>query len=216
MRTRSAARKDGRFGRLHGDDLDRSVLLLEEAARTRDGTSRAHPGDKHIHRTVGGGPDLGSRGLVVGLQVGGIRELARDDGAGCLGSEGIGAGDGTLHALRAGREHDLRSVGCGEFAALDRHGVGHDEDHAVAALGGDHGKAYAGISARGLDDGTTGGKTAGTLGVVYDGERDAVLNRAAGVGRLVLAEDAGTSARSKHREVDERGVSDKTAGSCCI
>ena len=183
-------------------------MLLEEARGARDGAAGAHARNQRVNGTLGGVPDLGAGGLVVGLRIGGVHKLARDDGARNLCDELVGLGDGALHALGARGQHDLGTVGSCKAAALDAHGVGHDEDHAVAARGGKHCQANAGVARRGLDDGATSGQTAVLLGRVEHGACNAVLHGAAGVGSLVLAQDAGT-AGSECGQVDERGLADE-------
>ena len=125
----------------------------------------------------------------------------------------VGLGDGARHALRAGGEHNLRTIGGGELATLDAHGLGHGEDHLVAAGRGEHGEADAGVSARGLDDGAAGLELAGRLGRVEHVAGDAVLYGAAGVRGLVLAQDTGAVGADvlgqQRVEVDEGGGADE-------
>ncbi len=209
------ARQDLGLGRLDGDALDGGLLLLQELGRAGDGAAGADARDHKVDGALGVTPDLGAGGLVVGARVRGVHELARDDGARRLGVQLVGLGDGALHALGAGGEHDLRAVGRGELAALHGHGLGHHEDHLVAARGGEHGKANAGVAARGLDHGAAGLEGAVLLGRVEHGLGDAVLYGAAGVGGLVLAQDRGLAVR-KGGQVDERGGADEPLGLSCV
>ena len=48
---------------------------------------------------------------AVDLGVGGVLELLGHEGAVVCSVSSLGLGDGALHALRAGREHELRAVG---------------------------------------------------------------------------------------------------------
>jgi hypothetical protein len=116
----------------------------------------------------------------------------------------LGLGDGAGHAVLPGGEHDPGAIGGGEPAPLDAHGLGHGEDHLVAAGGGDHREAHPGVAARGLDDGAPRDERARGFRGVDHGTGDAVLDRAAGVGGLVLAED-GRPSLGEGGEVDEGG-----------
>jgi hypothetical protein len=48
---------------------------------------------------------------VVDGRVGGVVELLQDVAVGRLGQDLVGLGDGALHAVGAGREHNLRAEG---------------------------------------------------------------------------------------------------------
>ena len=189
---------------LDGDALDRGLLLLEEAGGARNGTAGANAGHDEVDSAFGVRPDLGAGGLVVGLRVRGVHELSCHDGTRGLLAKLLGLGDGALHAVLARRKDDLRAVGRGELAALDGHGLGHDEDHLVAARGCKHGKANAGVARRGLDHGAARLETTVLLGCVEHCAGNAVLDGAAGVGGLVLAVD-GCCAIYESRKVYQGG-----------
>ena len=114
-----------------------------------------------------------------------------------LDVEPIKVNDKVGNPVMIGLVLDLGTIGGRKLAAFDGHGVGHDEDHTVAALRRDHGKPDTGIAARGLDDSAAGNKAAGFLCILDDGVGNAILDRAAGVGRLVLAEDGSPSRGSE-------------------
>ena len=189
MAARGLAREHLRLCGFDGDCEDGRLLLLEVLRGPGDGAAGPDTGHDHVDVAFRVVPDLRTRGLVVRVRVGRVHELAGDDGAGRGLAELVGLLDGALHALGAGREHDFGAVGGGELATLDRHGLGHHENHPVAALRGEHGKADAGVSAGGLDDGASGLERSVLLGGIEHGLGHAVLDGASGVGCLVLAEN---------------------------
>ena len=149
------------------------------------------------------------------FDVGGIFELLRHPGSGGLCDEFVGAGDGTVHALLARREFELRAIGEHQAAALDGHAVGHDQNHRVPFHRADHGEADAGIARGGLDDGAAGLELAALLRRLDHGEADAVLDRAAGVGALGLDPDVLPGAEQPV-DADVRGVSDGGEDAVCF
>ena len=110
--------------------------------------------------------------------VGGVHKLAGDDAVGSLLLQLLRLGDSALHALGAVGEHELRTVCLHQLAALDGHGLGHGDDHLVAAGGRHRGDADAGVAARGLDDGVVAAahELAGLLGLVDHVLGDAVFD----------------------------------------
>ena len=130
-------------------------------------------------------------GGLVGERVGGIGELVDVERAGSFGSDllrhvlvifgvalaDVGAGQAHLGAKRA-QVLDL-------FAA---HLVGHDEDDAVALRDADLGETKPGVAGGRLDDGAARREAPVALGVGDHRQRDAILDRAAGVLALELDE----------------------------
>ena len=96
------------------------------------------------------------------------------------------AGDRALHALFLGRQVEGRAISEHQPAPLDAHALGHDQDQLVALDRGDHREADAGVAAGRLDDRAAGLELAAALGVLDHRQRDAVLDRAAGIGALGL------------------------------
>ena len=136
-----------------------------------------------VHAAVGVVPDLRAGGLDVGLGVGGVHELAGDEGVGNLFCQLVGLGDGTLHALGALAQHQLCAVSLHQLAALDAHGLRHDDDDAVTLGGSYGGQTDAGVAGGGLNDDGTGLEFAGGLGVVDHLLGDTVLD---GTGRVEI------------------------------
>ena len=200
-------------GGLDGDDLNLGVLLLEELAHAGHGAAGANAGDEDVDLAVGVIPDLGAgRGLVDG-RVRGVHKLAGEYAVGGLLLQLLGLGDSALHALGAVGEHELRTVCLHQLAALDGHGLGHGDDHLVAASRRHRGDADAGVAARGLDDGvvTAAHELACLLGLVNHVLGDAVFNGPGGVEVFQLDEHAGLEVLIglKVGELQERGVADK-------
>ena len=91
-------------------------------------------------------------------------------------------------------EHQLSAVGGHEQAALHAHGVGHDDDGAVAPGGGDHGQANARVAGGGFDDDRAGLEQPLCLRVVEHGLGHPVLGGAGGVEILQLGQKGGVQA----------------------
>ena len=106
----------------------------------------------------------------------------------------LGLGNGPLHALGPLDEHQLRTVGLHQLAALHAHGFRHDDDHPIAPGGGHGGQADAGVAGGGLDDDAVLMQQAPGLGVVDHGPGDAVLHGPGGVQILQLGQDTGLQA----------------------
>ena len=87
--------------------------------------------------------------------------------------------------------------------------LGHDDDRAVAAGIADERQADAGIAGRALDDDTAGLKQAALLGILDDEERGAVLDRAARVEELGLAENRAAGHLRGAAQFDQRRIADR-------
>ena len=117
----------------------------------------------------------------MGFGVCRVGELAGNEAVGDLLCQLLRLGDSALHALCAFREHQLRAIGFHQLAALNGHGLGHDDDDAVASRGGHSGKADSGVAGGGLDNGCAGLQLAGALRVVDHGLGDTVFHGTGGV-----------------------------------
>ena len=69
-------------------------------------------------------------------------------------------------------------------AALDGHGLWHDDDQLIALDRRHHGEPDTGVAQGGLNDGATWLESAARLGCFDYGERDAILDGAGGIGAL--------------------------------
>ena len=156
-------------------------------------------------------------------RVGRIGELVGVEGAGQFRGDLLGhvliifgmalADIGTRHAHFGAERAQMLDL----FA---RHLVGHDEDDAVALGDADLGEAEAGIAGGRLDDGAAALELALFLGRRDHRQRDAVLDRAAGILAFKLDEQpafAGVEfGQFDHRrladEVEHRGVGRTQAG----
>ena len=180
--------QQGGGGGLHGDDLNIGLLASEISAGSGDGAAGTHTGHENVHLAVGIFPNLGAGGLEVGVGVGRVVELIGDPRAG----DGVGQllclFDGGEHAAGAGGQHQLCAVGGHELLAFDAHGVGHDDDAAVAPLGADRRKADAGVAGGGLNNRGAGADDTALLGVIEHGLGHPIFGRAAGVSGLQLYE----------------------------
>ncbi len=127
----------------------------------------------------------------MGLGVGGVDKLAGDKAVRDFLRQLLGLLDGSLHALAALGQHQLRPVGPHDLPALHRHGFRHGDDHPVAAGGGDCSQADAGVAAGGLDDDGAGLELPALLGVPDHGPGDPVLDGTGGVQVLQLGQEPG-------------------------
>ena len=124
----------------------------------------------------------------MGGRVGGVGELGGDDGAGALGGDALGLGNGRGDAaLRVG-EDQLGTEGAHDRTALDGHRGGHDDDDLVAACRAHHRQGDARVTGGGLDDRAAGGESARGLGRVDDRTGDAILHGGGGVEGLDLGD----------------------------
>ena len=110
-----------------------------------------------------------------------------------LFDELLGGEHGAGHAFDRGREDEFRAVAFEQPAPFERHVFGHGEDEPVALDGADERKADAGVPGRRLDDGGARLEAAVALGVLDHREGDAVLDAAARVQALELAEHGGAA-----------------------
>ena len=148
--------------------------------------------------------------------VGEIVELVGPDRAVRLrGGDLLGEAAGIAHVIvRVGVGHgrDEPQIGAAQqqhvllFLALR---LGHDDDGAVAARIADQREADAGIAGGALDDDAAGLQQAALLGVLDDVERGAILDRAAGVEELGLAEDRAAGRLGGAPQLDQRRVADR-------
>ena len=211
MRSGLAAGQQGRCVRLHRDDADRRILLLQIPAGAGERAARSDGRHKNIHLPARVLPDFRAGGLVVGFRIVRVRELAGHEAAGNFGGERFGLFHRALHSLRPGREHQLCAVGGEQAAPLLTHAVRHGEDDAVAARTGDRRKADAGVAAGRLDDDGAGTELALGLCAQDHLQCDAVLGAAGGVHALQLHEDrrAQTTLFRKLPDLQQRGVADQ-------
>ena len=176
-----AGGQNGGGSRLNGHDLDLRLLALQVFANAGDGAAGANACHEDIHCAIGIGEDFGAGGLKMGFGVCGVGELAGNEAVGDLLCQLLSLGDSALHALCALGEHQLRAIGLHQLAALNGHGLGHDDDDAVASCGSHGGKADTGVAGGRLDNGGAGFQLAGALRVVNHGLCDTVLHGAGGV-----------------------------------
>ncbi len=139
-------------------------------------------------------PDLLGRGAAMDLRVRRIVELARDDRAGDFLLKLLGLVDGSLHAERPRRQHQLGAEKRQHLAPLDRHRLRHREDQPIAACRGDEGKRDAGIARGRLDERAARLDLAVALERVDHAHPDAVLDARDRVEELELRQEIGLDA----------------------
>ena len=152
----------------------------------------------------------------MGLAVGHVVELVGPDRAvRLLLGNLVGEAPGILHVVvgvAIGDRRHLDQLRAAEpqhvllFLAL---GLGNHDHRAVAEGVADQRKPDAGVAGGAFDDGPAGFQHAPPLGIAHDVERGAVLDRAAGVQELALAEDLAAGRLGRAVETDQRRVSDQ-------
>mmetsp|Transcript_96025 Transcript_96025/g.273767 ORF Transcript_96025/g.273767 Transcript_96025/m.273767 type:complete len:486 (-) Transcript_96025:54-1511(-) len=205
-RGRGAAREEARARRLGEDDLDVRAALLDGLARSVEGTAGAVAGDPVVKvLALEVVEDLLAGGLLVELPVSLGLELVAEEPAVLLGELG-GLGDhaGALVLLR-GDDH-LRAEHAHELAALDAERLRHGDDALVAALGCKHGNGDAGVARGGLDNGVARLEETLRLGVLDDGEGEAVLDGRERVEVFALGVDRATLRTHAVVNLDDRRV----------
>jgi len=96
--------------------------------------------------------------------------------------ERISSGDGALHALRSGGEHDFRTESFQQHPALEAHRFWHGENQLVTFDSGDERQRDAGIAAGRFDErGFSRRNFAGLFGLVDHAHADAVFYAVVGV-----------------------------------
>ena len=166
--------------------LDVRIMLLQSFAGAGYGATGTDASHENIHVAVSVGPNLLAGSLAVNLRVGGIGELAGQDGVTALGDDLVCLVHSTLHASGTRGEHDLCTVGAQQHAAFQRHGFRHGQHHAIAAGGTHQGQGDTSVAGGGLHDGATRFELAGGLGGIHNCLTNAVLHRVCRVEKLQL------------------------------
>ena len=205
--------------RAHGvreADGYRGLALLERHADPGERAAGADGTDEAIDLAPGLFPDLGPRRLDVGLAVGHVVELVGPDRAvRLLLRELVGKPPRILHVVvgvAVGDRRHLDQLRAAEpqhvllFLALGLR----NHDHRAVAEGVAHqGETDTGVAGGALDDGPAGTEHAPPLGIAHDEERSPVLDRAAGVQELALAEDLAAGGLGGAVQSDQRRVADQ-------
>ena len=209
-----AARGQGRrLGRLQRMHADRGLLRLQVAsdahhraarAYTRDERVRTHPLSLQLQ------PDLGTGAGEVGIDVGLVGKLVRQEGARVGVLHRIGPGDGPEKAaIGFADEHDRRAEAGDQRNPLAAHPVGHEHRHRVSQRPADGGKRDPGVAARRFGNGVARRDGAGLVGALQDMQRHAVLDAAGQVEWLVLGVNGARRAVDQERQREQRRVADQ-------
>src|SRR6266851_3886407 len=186
-------------------------MLAQEAPHARERAAAALRGDERADDASALLPDLGASGLVMGLDVVGVVELARDPVARPVArADLLEAPEREVHvALAAGREDEVGAVGAHDLLALLAHPLGHDDRAAIALDGRDEGAGDPGVAGRALEHAHPRAEIAPRLGAVEHVQIDAVLEAARRAVPLELHVDRRCQAGGHAVERDEWRASDR-------
>ena len=165
-------------------------------------------GDLAVRRV----PDFRAGGFVMGPRIVRIGELIEHHALAVavhFGSEIACA----FHALGLGHRNDLGAVGPHRGAALLAHVLGHDQHHAIALHGRDHGQRDTGVARGGFDERIARLDLAALGGAPDHAVGGSILDR---TGRIVALELGQQRIRGMHRiavrqtlQARERAVADE-------
>ena len=128
----------------------------------------------------------------MSLGIGRIAELVRNEASGNLLCQLFRLYDRTAHAQFSGSQDKLRTVSTHEHLPLGAHGIGHDNDGAVASCRRHAGKTDARITGSGFNDGTAFLQKSLLLCIQNHGKSHTVLGRTGGIKILQLYQHSGT------------------------
>ena len=138
--------------------------------------------------------------------IGGVGELVGEHRAGGVGHDLRSLLDRSARALAAGGQDELGAIGPRQRPALHAHGLGHRQDHLVAAGRADHCQCDTGVAAGAFDDRAAGLQCAGGFRSVHDGHAESILDAGRGIVELELGQNRGTKSSADGVESDQRGV----------
>ena len=187
--TRSAAIDDRRFGWLHRKRFHFRELQLEHFRARRDVTTGSDTRDQIVEAFGEVFKNFAGRGVDMRANVCGVVKLLRHPRARRGGHQFVGPLNRTLHTLFPRRQVEGRAVRRHDPASLDRHRFGHHQHQLVAPDRRHDGQPDAGISRRRFDDHTVLRQQATLFGVFDHGQRDTILDTAAGIGPLEFHPD---------------------------
>ena len=157
------------------------VLFLKKASDTGESATGPDTADKGIHPALHLLPELGGRGGIVEVGIGGVLELEGGKRARGFRGHGPAAADGARHGLCL-RSADHRGAKTAhEDAFLFGKAFGHKEYDFVTAMHAHQGKPHPGIAGGRLDDGCARLQQAAPFGVQNHAQRGPILDAAAGI-----------------------------------
>lgn len=187
--------------------------VLEISRRASKSPSSAGRAGEGVHLAARLRPYLGPRRLDVRAAVGRVVELVRPDGV----VQGLGMPLRlVVVVLRVVKRHGRHGIHLGaqqpqQVNLALRLRVGHVDDQLVASRAADVRQANARVAGSALDDGAARLQEASLFGILDDVESGPVLDGAAGVHELGLAQDLAAGLFRQTVEADQRRVSNGCA-----
>jgi len=175
-----------RVGGLGEHDLNVGARGLDRLSRAVEGAARPvarHPVVELLALEIV--EDFGAGGHLVELPISLVLELVAQEPPVLL-AQLLRLAHHACALPCLGRHNHLRAEHAHELAALDREGLGHANDAVVAALRAHHRDGDARVAGGGLDDRVPLLQLAALLGLLDDGESEAVLDRGEWVEVLAL------------------------------
>src|ERR1700741_4755469 len=151
--------------------------------------------------------DLRSRRVAVIGRIGLVLELPREEPAVLL-RQLLGLSHHARAPLGRRRQEDLGAEHAHQLAPLDRERLGHDRDERIALGGAHHREGDAGVAGGRLDHRLARLERAGTLRVLDDGDRQAILDRGHGIEELALHVE-GDVCGCQSLDAYDRGLADR-------
>ena len=196
-------------------DAHAGVACLQRATDAGQGAAGARGADEAVDAAAGVVPDLRAGGGFVPVAVGGVVELVGEPRAARIGGIrrlGVGARlvRVVVRVLVRHRGHQPH-FGAGDAQRVDLLAalrLRHEDHRAIAAAGAEQGQPDPGVAGGALDDAAAGADQPASLGIQQQAQRGAVLDRAAGVEELGLAEDLAAGQRGGVAQAQQRRVAD--------
>ncbi len=202
------AGQDWRSRRLDGHHEHFRLEGFQSPANAGYRAAGGHARHQGRHLSVRVRPDFVGR-AGVGRRVGRVLELGRAKDARQSGGQVFGLFDGASHALLCGCEHHFGAEGAQHGHAPFGNELRHGQNEAIAPQRADDGQREAHVAAGGFDYHCVGVQQAGLLGLLDNGEGNAVFLAPARVVPLQLGRQPHGQVRPQPIQVDQGRIPDQ-------
>ena len=195
------------LGWFHGHDLGLRKACLDGPPAATQRTARAVTSHKGIDRPRHLLENLRARVLLMVLEVELVLELLRQEISRIPRRHFAGAVDAGLIRAAVREENDFCAEPAEQMSSLDAGALAHEDAHAIATRGADHGEGDARVAAGAFEDDGTRPEQPPLLGVSNHTPGKTILDAAAGVQELALGIQR--YAFCPEMERDQRRVADE-------